>query len=85
VIKERCEGVVVEREHLDVVIAEHRERRRRAGDRPCSNDGTLPFGAGFPALATAVRTATSSTLGATTDLFAGLGSVHREWSLVPQG
>ncbi len=53
---------------------------------PCANDGTLPFGAGFPALATSVREASSGTLaGATDDLFPGLGSVHREWSLAPQG
>jgi hypothetical protein len=54
---------------------------------PCANDGTLPFGAGLPALATGTRQAASSTLaGSTTDLFPGLmGSVHREWSLIPQG
>jgi hypothetical protein len=53
---------------------------------PCPNDGTLPFGAGLPALATATRQAASSTLaGSTTDLFPGLGSVRRAWSLVPQG
>jgi hypothetical protein len=52
---------------------------------PCANDGTLPFGAGLPALATGMRQATSSTLaGSTTDLFPGAGSVHRAWSLVPQ-
>jgi hypothetical protein len=54
---------------------------------PCANDGTLPFAAGLPALATGTRQAASSTLaGSTTDVFPGLmGSVHREWSLVPQG
>jgi hypothetical protein len=54
---------------------------------PCGNDGTLPFGAGLPVLATATLKSSSSTLaGATTDAFPGLmGSVHREWSLVPQG
>jgi hypothetical protein len=52
----------------------------------CANDGTLPFGAGFPALATAALHASSSTLaGSSTDVFPGLGSVHREWSLAPQG
>jgi hypothetical protein len=54
---------------------------------PCGNDGTLPFGAGLPVLATATLKSPSSTLaGSTTDAFPGLmGSVHREWSLVPQG
>jgi hypothetical protein len=53
---------------------------------PCSDNGTLPFGAGFPALATGTRKAASSTLaGSSADLFPGfMGSVHREWSLVPQ-
>jgi hypothetical protein len=52
---------------------------------PCADNGTLPFGAGFPALATGTRKASSSTLaGSSTDVFPGLGSVHREWSLVPQ-
>ena len=59
---------------------------RRTPD-PCGNDGTLPFGAGFPVLATATLKSTSSTLaGSTTDTFPGaMGSVHREWSLAPQG
>ena len=54
---------------------------------PCGNDGTLPFGAGLPVLATATLKSTSSTLaGSTTDTFPGaMGSVHREWSLAPQG
>src|SRR3954468_4420124 len=54
---------------------------------PCANDGTRPFAAGLPALATGTRQAASSTLkGSTTDVFPGLmGSVHRAWSLVPQG
>lgn len=53
----------------------------------CANNGTLPFGAGFPALATGSRQASSSTLaGSSTDAFPGvMGSVHREWSLSPQG
>ena len=53
----------------------------------CSENGTLPFGAGFPALATGTRKAASSTLaGSSIDLFPGfMGSVRREWSLVPQG
>ena len=54
---------------------------------PCANDGTLPFGAGLPVLATATLQSASTTLvGSTTDAFPGvMGSVHREWSLVPQG
>jgi hypothetical protein len=54
---------------------------------PCANDGTLPFGAGLPVLATATLKSPSTTLaGSTTDTFPGvMGSVHREWSLVPQG
>jgi hypothetical protein len=53
---------------------------------PCSNDGTLPFGAGLPVLATATLKSASATLtGSSTDVFPGAGSVHREWSLVPQG
>ena len=54
---------------------------------PCANDGTLPFGAGLPVLATATLKSASTTLaGSTTDAFPGvMGSVHREWSLVPQG
>jgi len=54
---------------------------------PCANDGTLPFGAGLPVLATATLKSASTTLaGSTTDAFPGVaGSVHREWSLVPQG
>jgi hypothetical protein len=54
---------------------------------PCGNDGTLPFGAGLPVLATATLKSASSTLaGSTTDTFPGaMGSVHREWSLAPQG
>ena len=54
---------------------------------PCANNGTLPFAAGLPALATGTRQAASTTLaGSTTDVFPGvMGSVHREWSLVPQG
>ena len=54
---------------------------------PCANDGTLPFGAGLPVLATATLQSPSTTLaGSTTDTFPGvMGSVHREWSLVPQG
>ena len=54
---------------------------------PCANDGTLPFGAGLPVLATPTLKSASTTLaGSTTDAFPGLmGSVHREWSLVPQG
>jgi hypothetical protein len=53
---------------------------------PCPNNGTLPFGAGLPALATGTRQAASSTLaGSTTDAFPALGgSIHRAWSLVPQ-
>ena len=54
---------------------------------PCANDGTLPFGAGFPVLATKTLKSASTTLaGSTTDTFPGaMGSVHREWSLAPQG
>ena len=54
---------------------------------PCSNDGTLPFAAGLPVLATPTLKSGSTTLaGSSTDTFPGLmGSVHREWSLVPQG
>ena len=53
---------------------------------PCSNDGTLPFGAGLPVLATRTLKSASTTLaGSSTDAFPGAGSVHREWSLVPQG
>jgi hypothetical protein len=53
---------------------------------PCSNDGTLPFGAGLPVLATRTLKSASTTLtGSSTDVFPGAGSVHREWSLVPQG
>jgi hypothetical protein len=54
---------------------------------PCSNDGTLPFGAGLPVLATATLKSASTTLaGSSTDAFpGGAGSVHREWSLMPQG
>ncbi|MGZ4271569.1 MAG: hypothetical protein ACXVSX_20480 [Solirubrobacteraceae bacterium] len=54
---------------------------------PCANDGTLPFGAGLPVLATRTLKSSSATLaGSTTDAFPGVaGSVHREWSLVPQG
>jgi hypothetical protein len=54
---------------------------------PCANDGTLPFGAGLPVLATATLRSASTTLaGSTIDTFPGvMGSVHREWSLVPQG
>ena len=54
---------------------------------PCGNDGTLPFGAGFPVLATKTLKSASTTLaGSTTDTFPGaMGSVHREWSLAPQG
>jgi hypothetical protein len=54
---------------------------------PCANDGTLPFGAGLPVLATAALKSASTTLaGSTTDAYPGVaGSVHREWSLVPQG
>jgi hypothetical protein len=54
---------------------------------PCGNDGTLPFGSGFPVLATATLKSPSSTLaGSTNDTFPGaMGSVHREWSLAPQG
>jgi hypothetical protein len=54
---------------------------------PCSNDGTLPFGAGLPVLATRTLKSPSPTLaGSSTDAFPGaMGSVHREWSLVPQG
>ena len=54
---------------------------------PCANDGTLPFGAGLPVLATATLKSASTTLaGSTTDAYPGVaGSVHREWSLVPQG
>lgn len=53
---------------------------------PCGNDGTLPFGAGLPVLATATIKSASPTLaGSSTDTFPGaMGSVHREWSLVPQ-
>ncbi|HEX5922585.1 MAG TPA: CsgG/HfaB family protein [Baekduia sp.] len=52
---------------------------------PCANDGTLPFGAGLPVLATATLKSASTTLaGSTTDAFPGvMGSVHREWSLMP--
>jgi hypothetical protein len=53
---------------------------------PCPNNGTLPFGAGLPALATGTRQAASGTLaGSTSDVFPGAGSVHRAWSLMPQG
>jgi Curli production assembly/transport component CsgG len=54
---------------------------------PCGNDGTLPFGAGLPVLATPTLKSSSATLaGSATDAFPGLmGSFHREWSLVPQG
>ncbi|HSS56843.1 MAG TPA: CsgG/HfaB family protein [Solirubrobacteraceae bacterium] len=54
---------------------------------PCANDGTLPFDAGLPVLATPTLRSPSTTLvGNTTDSFPGLmGSVHRQWSLVPQG
>ena len=54
---------------------------------PCANIGTLPFGAGLPVLATATLKSASTTLaGSTTDAFpGGMGSVHREWSLVAQG
>jgi hypothetical protein len=54
---------------------------------PCSDNGTLPFGAGLPVLATKTLKSASTTLaGSTTDTFPGaMGSVHREWSLVPQG
>jgi Curli production assembly/transport component CsgG len=52
---------------------------------PCANDGVLPFGAGLPVLATATLKSASTTLaGSTTDAFPGAGSVHREWSLMPQ-
>ena len=56
-------------------------------ENPCANDGTLPFGAGFPVLATKTLKSASTTLaGSTTDTFPGaMGSVHREWSLAPQG
>jgi hypothetical protein len=52
---------------------------------PCSNDGTLPFGAGLPALATGMlqRSATAVLAGSSTNDFPGLGSVHRAWSLAP--
>jgi hypothetical protein len=52
----------------------------------CADNGTLRFGAGLPVLATGLRKASSSTLaGSSTDVFpGGLGSVHREWSLVAQ-
>jgi hypothetical protein len=54
---------------------------------PCSDNGTLPFGAGLPVLATKTLKSASTTLaGSTTDTFPGaMGSVHREWSLAPQG
>ena len=54
---------------------------------PCANNGTLPFGAGLPVLATRTLKSASATLaGSSTDAFPGVtGSVHREWSLVPQG
>ena len=53
----------------------------------CYNDGTLPFAAGLPVLATLTLKSGSTTLaGSSTDTFPGLmGSVHREWSLVPAG
>jgi hypothetical protein len=53
---------------------------------PCSNDGTLPFGAGLPVLATAtLRSQTTTLAGSSTDAFpGGMGSVHREWSLTPE-
>ena len=53
---------------------------------PCANDGTLPFGAGLPVLATATLKSASTTLaGSATDAYpGGLGSFHREWSLMPQ-
>ena len=48
---------------------------------PCSNDGSLPFGNGFPALVTGMprRSPTSLLAGSSTDL----PGVHRAWSLAP--
>jgi hypothetical protein len=53
---------------------------------PCANNGTLPFGAGLPVLATATLKSASTTLaGSITDAFpGGAGSFHREWSLMPK-
>jgi hypothetical protein len=53
---------------------------------PCANNGTLPFGAGLPVLATATLKSASTTLaGSSTDAFpGGAGSFHREWSLMPK-
>jgi hypothetical protein len=52
---------------------------------PCANDGTLPFGAGLPALVTGMpqRAPTSVLAGSSTNVFPGMGSVRREWSLAP--